>query len=623
MTDDTERRLHESLHGANLPAAPESLRDVLEAVAASPAPVAPRRTWLRALPALPALAAVVVLAIVAGTMTGGFGRLGTAVVSPSGSASAAPSAGASKDAEGTPIPTPTMPPRPAAPPTSVDVKDAASLRDDISLVKAGGEIPHDVVVNLGATPAATATARTCADGQSTCTVVGVLDEFNAVSGSVVVRTEVHVVPPPIDGASLRAPLALHIAVDGSLELIGHIDLTAGTGRLDMTGLRARTPTASAGQVVAVLGWLGQMLSPSCGPYLGDTPQPFECPGQPSFLYDSPIKAVTVNEHPSQQPGTAVAPVLSATGNLPDTVVLVGAASYQAFAPSPFVDGFNAEPREGLYLLRFVTVDTVECPKCRGWLVVGRLDLRSDATANNSPTFNAGIKTYSPDEIEALLTADRSAWIDKAVIVNGSVSPVDRLKCQIVSAGCLVGKLVDTSEWVEASSYTSQLAGGITGGTMAMRVREDGLEFLGLMGGGFNGVDNQATVDWLRGSSWSGDNTLTAFIVKGWLVAAPAHPCPLEPGAAPPPDTPFVTCPGAWLTPVEEQPTTLDTNEMTVNPPKDGVMVQYGAYRDFAPHPSTGALPEPRAGSYLVRLLVDFPGNSTAQSGWQVVARLSP
>ena len=93
MTDDTERRLRESLRGADLPAAPETLRASLHQLADSPGRVSARRSRLGVAWAVPALAAVVAVVVVAGALSGGFGSLRPAVssTSPPGAGAAAPS----------------------------------------------------------------------------------------------------------------------------------------------------------------------------------------------------------------------------------------------------------------------------------------------------------------------------------------------------------------------------------------------------------------------------------------------------------------------------------------------------------------------------------------------------
>jgi hypothetical protein len=603
MTDDTERRLRESLRSASLPGAPESLHDALRAVAASPAAVPPHRTWLRA---LPALAAVVVLAILAGVISGGFGRFGPAVAngSPSGVASGAPSLGPSGVPSQTPMPTPTIPPSPAAPATSVQLLDAAALRADIGAVRSGTVVAHDVVVNVGADPTRlpTPTTRECADPLGTCSVVGVLDGFDAATGVITTRAEAQTLPPPTDAADLRAPLALRLVPGGPIELLGHVDLAGGSGVLDTAGLKALTATATPGHVVAVLAWLQSALSPSCGPAMpDDVPNPFICPGEASVLTDTPT------------------PVSHGNGwSIPDSAVRVQYAGYHQFAPSPFEEGDAGVPRRGLYLVRMVAVDNADCQACRGWLAVGRLDAQpASASASDSPAVNAGVKVYAAAELASLLAGGRAAWVGKAVLVDGQLTQAAEGPCSTPPPGCPIGTLAGTSERVVGTPYTLALLGG-TGPSpnadMAVRVLDQGLEYLGWMGSA-GGQDFQATVGDLAGEISNPASGPLTFIVSAWLGWSGPLPCPLVPGSPPPEDTPFATCPSAWLAGTA-------TPLGTTSPPVDAVAVQWQAYQAFAPGATVGSA-EPKYGTYLVRLVADTRKGPDGPRGWQIVARLSP
>ena len=509
MIDDTERRLRESVRGANLPNAPEALHGAMPEIVSSPAPapVSARRPWLRA---LPAIAAVVGVALVVLVATGGFGRLGSAVVpgSPSANAAAVPSEAPSE----TPFPAPTVPPSSAAPPTSVDVIDAGRLQKEIQAVQNGTEVAHDVVVNVGADPTKLPSpiTRECADPLGTCTVVGVLDGFNSTIGVITTRAQAQTLPPPVTPSDLTAPLALRLVPGGPIELLGHVDLAAGSGQLDTAALKVLTATAAPGHVVAVLAWLQSALSPSCGPMMpDDVPNPFICPGEASFLTDTPVNPVTIVENPSPQLGSSIAPTLSGSWNIPDSAVMVGAFSYDQVAPSPWVEGMAGTSRQGLYLVRMVSVDNADCQKCRGWLAVGRLDASSTAGAGNAPAFNAGVKVYAAAELEAVLQADRASWVGKAVLVDGSISGASPRNCATLppdqpptATVCDWGRLDGTSETVRSTRYTSLLVDPDNlylspNSAMAMRVLDNGLEYLGWMGSA-GGPDFQASVSDMAG-----------------------------------------------------------------------------------------------------------------------------
>lgn len=619
MSDDTdatdvERRLREALARARLPSTPDSLRDSLSALTDTPRRPARRgtlrRSWLRA---MPAIAAVVVVAVVVGMMAGGLGRLGsTPTANPTAVASAAASAGPVGPSE-TPISQSTTPPSPAAPPTSVHVLDAAALAADIEAVAAGKVAAHDVVANVGADPVKhpAPLTRECADPLGSCTVVAVLDGFDASTGAITTRQEPQALPPPSDPANLTAPLALRLVPGGPIELLGHVDLAGSTGQVDAAGLKGLTASTLSGHVVAVLAWLGGVTGFSCGP-VNTAPPPFNCPGSPSFINDQPVMGAIVDDHPSANPGTSITPTRVITGNIPDTAALVQMGAYQAFAPSPvIVDGVNGEPRFGMYLVRMVAVDNADCQKCRGWLLVGRLDATpSPATASGAA--NAGQRVYSAEELETALDSGGASLTGKAVLVDGRIEPVFGVACVAAADGCVIGALAGTRESVWASAYTRQLLAGrdpTAQGVMAMQVRPDGLEYLGEMAYP-NGVDFVATITDLKGD-FSNNLPLMTFIVSGWLgTTGPTH-CLSAPGPPPPADTPFGSpCPSSWLA------TTNDAH------PSDMERVQYAAYQDFAPGGAPGAT-EPKFGTYLVRLVVDTRQGLSGPRGWQVVARLAP
>ena len=612
MTDDTERRLRESLGGADLPTAPETLRASMREIASVSAPTPARRSWMRATWAVPALAAVVVVAVVAGALTGGFGRLGPAV------SSASPSALASVAPTGqSPLPASTSPSTSAASPTPVNVLDAAGLRTELDAIKAGTVAAHDVVADVSVDPGpkTTLTSLECQQPLGTCTVIGVLAGSSQL---VTVRSEDGVLPPPTTGDGLDAPLALRLVPGGPIELLGHVDLPAGSGPLDTAGLKAQTDSAVPGHVVAVWAWLSGINGMSCGPMQApDVPAPFTCRGNPSFLNDQPVLGATIDDHPSAAPGSTFTPTLVITGSIPDSAVIVQAFAYGNYAPSPATaDRINDAPRQGLYLVRMVAVDNADCPKCRGWLMVGRLDAQSP-TADPSAQPNVGQRVYSAQELAATLSSDRASLVGKAVFVDGSIDASIVSTCHPDPVSCPIGRLADTTETVSATTYTAQLLDGAGLGTptvMAMVVQTGGLEYLGNMGYGGSGNDFQAPVSQLAGD-FSNNQPLLTFIVSGWLAWTGPLPCPSFTDR-PPADTPFQPCPMAWLLPRDES--------VVPTGPSDGVGVQPGAYDEYAPDPAqAGSGPAARYGTYLVRLVVDTSKGANGPRGWQIVARLAP
>ncbi len=115
-------------------------------------------------------------------------------------------------------------------------------------------------------------------------------------------------------------------------------------------------------------------------------------------------------------------------------------------------------------------------------------------------------------------------------------------------------------------------------------------------------------------------------MDGWLVDSGLVRCPAPIAPLPPADTPFATCPWAWVTASEVQPVSVTASGLAVTPPVGAVQVQPNAYAEFAPDPATpadGAGHVPRAGTYLLRLVQDPRPGANPQTGWQVVARLDP
>ncbi len=592
MADDTERRLRDALRDASLPQAPESLRVAVQAVVARPPVATPHgRLWPRVLPAVAAVAAVALVVVVA---TGGFGRLATTASSASPS-SVAPSA--------TPEPTEPVATQvvagPPAPPTSVRVLTAVQLYAEITATRAGTIAAHDVVANVAAIQMEGG-VEACAEPAGTCTQVAVLDGFGP-AGVITVRTEDAVLPPPLAADDLKAPLALRLVPGGAIELLGHVDLAGGSGAVDLERLRSQTAATPAGRVVAVLAWLqGSELATLC-PASAGAVEPFICPGTGSFL--------TPN-------GSSIA-----------TSLHVGEADgYRRFAPSPLVDGAVGVPRLGMYLVRMVAVDTAGCPACRGWLLVGRLDATARVAASGSPLPTGGPQVYTTADLETVLSADRAAWVGRAVIVSGGVSaaPVGD-SCDVIVPTlslaprlCAFGRLDGTIEDLWASPYTITLASLGSGppftGTFALRVLPAGLEYLGPMGTGGTG-DVTATLDDLTTLAAGPPQGPVVLVVSAWLGTSGPLPCPSAPGSAPPPDTPFGTgCPTSWLAPSNEG--------ADFSVPTGSVPVQYGAYHDFAPG-ATADSRDPKFGTYVVRLVTDTRQGTDGPLGWQVVGRFSP
>ena len=447
MSEETERRIRDALRSASLPAAPDSLRAALQEIPSASA-TAPRGTGLsRGLLVPVVLGAVLVIAL-AGIV--GSGRQ----PSPS-SPSASPSD--------------TIP----EPPPAVHVVSAAELKLAIDAQRAGGLAPQDVIADVALdtsrqTPPLT---REC-QPLGTCQVIGTLDGFDDPDGTVTIRQQEFEIPPPTTPADLEPPIALRLSGTAPIEYLGHVSLGGGAQPTTVSAAFLATATAPAGQVIPVDGWLeGTGGGWSCGPAPMPgpaVPEPFRCHVTPMLTAEQ------------------VKPVIS-SGNerslsFPPGSIAVQEGAYEEYAPDPASDGTNDLPRHGLYLLRMVVDDASNCPGCRGWLVVGRLD--ATTTPRPTPSPSVGITVRSAPELAAVLAADRTTWIGRPVFVDGQVSPIFGTLCES-SSTCAIGILAGTTEQVVATAYTRSLllpdTDYPTNGVMAFIVRDQGLEYLGWMG----------------------------------------------------------------------------------------------------------------------------------------------
>jgi hypothetical protein len=493
--------------------------------------------------------------------------------------------------------------------TNLRALSVDELRAAIAAERAGGLAPQDVVADVAvdAGRIAAPLSREC-DPLGQCQVIGTLAGLGEVEGAVAVNKESGDLPPATDAASLAAPVALRLTGHGPIEFLGHFDLApSGASTWSVAEALAATATAPDEQAVAVAGWLKGASGFSCGPVpTAPLPDPFQCSGF-VFLTPDPSRLVT---------STGVGHTFSA----PSDGIPVQSGAYAEYAPDPAYADENDEPRLAVYLLRMVAYDSPACPKCRGWLVVGRLDASPGRLTEPSPVVR------SPDELAALLGAGRSQSVGRVLFVDGAVSPGTVGRCD--SAGwCSIGALTGTSENVVASAETASMlpaeAGFMTTGVLAMKVRADGLEYLGYLG--YN-ADNSfyftpGQLD--RPDEWQNHAPLMAVITRAWLVDGGIHSCPLA-APAEPSATPLPPCPETWVASSSFQPVSGDVRgAWSVVTPPDAVQVQAGAYEDFAPNPALepdGVAHVPREGTYLLRLVGPASGG---QSVWRIAARLDP
>jgi beta-glucanase (GH16 family) len=502
--------------------------------------------------------------------------------------------------------------------TKVQVLTVDELRAAIATERAGGLQPQDVVadVSIDASRKTAPLSREC-DPVGACQVIGTLHGFDDADGAVAIRQEDRVLPPASDTAALQAPVALRLTGRGPVEFLGHVrSAPSGSPTWSVAQALADTATAADEQVVGVNGWLGGGIEPSCGPAPQGTvpPQPFDCQIRDYLTPDSRrlVTAVGSNGYSYAAP----------RDGLP-----VQEGAYETYAPNPSYSDANKDARQATYLLRMVAYEAPDCVNCRSWLVVGRLD----ASAMESST-EAGPIVRSAAELERLVSSDRSQWVGKAVYVDGVVTPETRGNgggCG-TSSLCQIGTLESTSEKVFASPYTVSMlpseADFMTSGVLALKVRQDGLEYVGYAG--YN-TDNSFyfTPAQLADPQELNHAPLLIVVAKGWLVDGGLHSCASATGSQDLSDTPFEACPEAWLATNADQPvSSTDAGGSTITAPSEAVRVQPEAYAEFAPNPSlepTGVAHVPRFGTFLLRLVQNPQTGSNNQSGWQVVARLDP
>lgn len=487
------------------------------------------------------------------------------------------------------------------------VMTATELREAVDTERAGGLAPRYVLadVSIDTSRKPDPIDREC-DPYGQCEVIGTLSGFDE-DAVVAVRHEDRVLPPATDSASLAAPVALLLTNHGPIEFLGHALAAPGGGMTwPVADALAAIQTAPDEQVVAVKGWMEEAEEPSCGPAWEVTPpKPFDCIAIHSYITPT---AETLG-HSSSPNSWEI--------DKPADGISLQMGAYSDFALNPEWNDINAVPREGVYLVRMVVYDGPGCEGCRSWLAVGRLD--PGPTASSVPP---GPIVRSPAELEQLLSADRSSWVGKLVLVDGSVGPGKSVACP-GKAPCSIGTLQSTPENVVATPFTMSMLPAdtdfVTHGIMTLRVLDSGLEFLG--DPGFN-VDGSFfySVAQLSDPLVINHVPLLTVEVMGWLVSGPVFSCPtvVEAGDG----TPFQNCPPPdWIS--AEELTANDGMEWTKA--GDVVDVQPGAYPDYAANPEaagTEPLMAPRQGIYTLRL-ISVTIDGSPKVGWQLVGRVDP
>ncbi len=496
-----------------------------------------------------------------------------------------------------------------ASPAPIAVLDARQLQAEIEQERSGDLEPRDVIADVAIDPdhRTPPLERECVPlGQ--CTVIGTLAGFDSTLGTVTVRAEDQRIPPPTDAAALEAPVALHLSASGPIEFLGHVTVGPARRALDVPAALALGKTAANGEVIAATGWLVGVEGFSCGPAPMPgpiVPAPFSCQ-LPEFMTATPARPVTGGGNSFEM-------------SAPSGAVQLQMGAYQECAPQPSFDGVNDVPRLGTYLLRMVAIDQSHCEHCRGWLAIGRLDAAA-VPASPAPSGDQPL-VRSTDELALALAQDRPAIIGQIVFVDGRIVPGTASGCT-GSGSCSLGVLEGTSEQVVATPFVvSQFVPGDDAqvrGVLALLVRSTGLEYLGVGG-------TPLPLSELADPLVTNGLPVQVHPVDAWLVGEGAVPCASFTNA-PPADTPFDTCGGSWLTISAQQPVRRSGGGFSIVVPPGAIRVQPGAYHESAPSPAPepdGIGFVPREGTYLVRLVTWTPPGGTAETGWQVVARLAP
>jgi hypothetical protein len=476
-------------------------------------------------------------------------------------------------------------------PIPLQALDHDGLAGAIAQIHAGMDSFRDVVTRVDIDPVRQTPplVRECAYFAQ-CTVIGTLDGFSDPEGTVTLlhRDSTPDLPPDISPDQLRGPVALHVPRFGPIEFLGHVDLGPSGLVWQPGAVDARTGSAPNSLVVAVDGWLTMPMT-SCGP----APMPLS-PAVPAPFGCQPPASLTANQDGS------------------GATVHVQTFAYLEFASDqqPAVNGLTPA-RRGLYLLRVVVYDAVNCPHCRGWLMVGRLD----ATPPFPPVATDLPPIRTAQELDLVLGRDRASLIGHAVFVDGIVKPGTPPVGCAGGAVCAFGTLDGSHERITITPYTATLllpdTDFPTHGDLVFIVRPDSLEYVGFFAIAHGGVGSAIySLDELPDAN-RGPITLLA---SGWLSDM-AVTCPTV-FEHEPPDTPFRSCPTDFLRPTADPATGSGTG---------GVVVQTGAYRQFAPDPASGdrGAGIPRLGTYVLRFVQDLPDHSASQKGWQVVARFAP
>jgi hypothetical protein len=164
------------------------------------------------------------------------------------------------------------------------------------------------------------------------------------------------------------------------------------------------------------------------------------------------------------------------------------------------------------------------------------------------------------------------------------------------------------------------------GALAFTVAGGGLRLEGAVASAEDGAYlTPITEDGIAGAE---DLPIGALIaVDGWLeVLGWGVPCPMAPGVLGREgmDSPFVRCPGGWITRIDAPPADAP-GTVTMHPDAPAIPVQASAYETFAPdaQPLETRQVTPIHATYLLRRVPNPEPGATPAAGWLVVGRLDP
>ena len=267
----------------------------------------------------------------------------------------------------------------------------------------------------------------------------------------------------------------------------------------------------------------------------------------------------------------------------------------------------------------------------------------DPSAEPGPLPDAG-RPLTVEELEAERSRSRATGDTEMVVAHVTIdrrAPIRGPLCPPRTArrmGCPFGALDPSpvEDGLVIVWATSRVAARFPDDTplaqtLVFRIEAGELHLLGgfaMPSGPYPAFDFLTPVDAVAEDAIEGVQGGSIIAVDGWLgVLGWGIPCPaptpgilFRQGTA----SPFVRCPGGWITAVGEHPD-LPDGAMALEPTGPAIPVQADAYRRYAPDPGPadqGATPPRRAVYLLQHVRNPDPGREPTM-GWSVVGRLNP